>query len=509
MKKFAILSLFAGLFFVFASAGYAQSPKKILKAAEKAFGGKKNLENVTSREKKGLITRLKDGAEGEFVVQSAAPAFYREFYNFDGFEVETGFNGKSGWIRDSREGLRTFVGDESRDFQTLADFRNTLWLDYKQDKSKLISGGQTNIDGKRANVILMTTAKGVPVKLYFDARTNLLIREEIPSGDVMQTFDYADYRPVNGGVKEAFQMKITNGDDAYEIRFDQIELNKKIAETAFNFPNVSNEPLPDIAKLLGALQANQEEIENILDNYSYTQKIIKREISDKGRLRETETETFQLSFYKGYRIQRLTEKNGKPLTEEQQKDEDKEVQKRVAEIEKQIAKDEAKAVKQSADGTPNQESPRISIAEVLKASNLINPRRERLKGRDVIVFDFEPNPNFNFDNAKSFLKFFGKTAGVMWIDEKDKQVARIEAVLADSYKVGGGLLAKLRQGASFTLEQERVNDEIWLPSSVDINLSVRVLLFKNIAVNQVIKSYNYRKFNTEVKDATVDELKNP
>ncbi len=508
MKKFVVTFLFVGLCFVLAGEISAQSPQKILKAAEKVLGGKKNIEKVSSRQKKGLITRLKDGAEGNFMMQSAAPAFYNEFYDFDGFEVEAGFNGKSGWIRDSREGLKTFVGDESRDFQTLADFRNTLWLDYKQDKSKLTSGGQTIIDGNRLNVILLTTAKGVPIKLYFGAGTNLLLREEIPLGDTMQTFDYSDYRSVTG-VKEAFKVRITNGEDAYEIRFDQIEHNKQIAESEFNFPNTSNEPLPDIAKLLGELQANEDKFEEILENYSYTQKVISREISDKGQLRETESETNQLSFYKGYRIIRKIEKNGKPLTPEQQKDEDKEVEKRVAEIEKQIAKDEAKAVKQAATGTPDEESNRISIAEVLRASNLINPRRERLKGRDVIVFDFEPNPNFNFDKAKSFLKFFGKTAGVMWIDEQDKQVARIEAVLADSYKVGGGLLAKLRQGASFTLEQERVNDEIWLPSSVDINLSVRVLLFKNIAVNQVIKSYNYRKFNTEVKDATIDEIKIP
>lgn len=508
MKKIVISSLFIGLFFTFAPAFYAQSPKKILKEAEKALGGKKNLERVTSREKKGLITRLKDGAEGDFMLQSAAPAFYREFYDFGGFEVELGYNGKSGWMRDSREGLKTFVGVESRDFQTLADFRNTLWLDYKKDKSKLIGGGQANIDGKRTNIILLTTAKGVPVKLYFDAATNLLLREEIPLGDTLQIFDYADYRTVSG-VKEAFQVKITSGEDSYEVRFDQIEHNKQIAETVFDFPNISGEPLPDIATLLQELQAKEDKVEAILENYSYTQKTIKREISDKGRLRETESETYKLTFYKGYRIQRLIEKNDKPLTEQQQKDEDKEVQKRVAEIEKKIAKQEARTVQQSGAGTPDEEGRRISIAEVLRASNLINPRRERLKGRDVIVFDFEPNPNFNFDNAKSFLKFFGKTAGVMWIDEQDKQVARIEAVLADSYKVGGGVLAKLRQGASFTLEQERVNDEIWLPSAVDINLSLRVLLFKNIAVNQVIKSYDYRKFSTEVKDATIDEIKTP
>jgi len=145
---------------------------------------------------------------------------------------------------------------------------------------------------------------------------------------------------------------------------------------------------------------------------------------------------------------------------------------------------------------------------VLRASNLLNPRRERYKGRDVIVFDFEPNTSFDYKNARSILKFFGKTAGVMWIDERDKQVARLDAVLFDSYKVGGGILANLKKGASFTLEQERINDEIWLPSIADINLDLRVLLVKGFNVNQVIRSYNYKKFQTEVEDATVNPNKN-
>ena len=222
-----------------------------------------------------------------------------------------------------------------------------------------------------------------------------------------------------------------------------------------------------------------------------------------GVLRDVDSETFQLSFYKGNRIRRLVEKNGKPLSENDQKDEDKAVANRVENIEKDIAK----AEKKGESGPPSENGQRVSIAEVLRASKLINPRRERFRGRDVIVFDFEPNPNFDYKNAKSMLKFFGKTAGVMWIDENDKQVARLEAYLSDSFNVGGGVLAKLRKGATFVLEQERVNDEIWLPSTADINLSVRVLLVKGINVNQVVKSYDYRKFATEVKDASVDGSK--
>jgi hypothetical protein len=95
----------------------------------------------------------------------------------------------------------------------------------------------------------------------------------------------------------------------------------------------------------------------------------------------------------------------------------------------------------------------------------------------------------------------------MWIDEMDKQIARIEAVLAQSLSIGAGVLAKLKKGATFTMEKERVGDEIWLPSLAEIDLSVRVLLVKGINLNQVIRYSDYRRFETEVKDAKVDEKK--
>jgi len=486
----------------------AQSPSKTLKQANKALGGEKVLQTVRSWQKTGKITRLKDNASGSFEMQTAQPNFYNSSFDLNGFETETGYNGKSGWMRDSRDGLRTLTGEASRDFAAEANFRNARWLDYKKQKAKVTSGGKANLDGKAANVLTLTTAKGVSIKMYFDQTNGLLIREEIPAGDLIKTFDYSDYRAVDG-VNEPFAIKVKIGEDAYEIKLEQIAHNEQIAKTNFDFPKISGEPLPDIPQLLGELQKNEDRIDEILEDYSYTQKSIKRELGKDGILRETESETFQLSFYKGNRIRRLIEKNGKPLTEKDQTDEDKNVQKRVAEIEKVLAKKAARTVSQAANGTPEENNQRISTAEVLRASRLVNPRRERFRGRDVVVFDFEPNPDFDFKNAKSFLKFFGKTAGVMWIDEQDKQVARLEAVLFDDFKIGGGFLANLKKGASFALEQERVNDEIWLPSVADINLSVKVLLVKGINVNQILKSYNYRKFKTEVKDSKVDELKNP
>ncbi|MGH9946662.1 MAG: hypothetical protein ACRD6X_05625 [Pyrinomonadaceae bacterium] len=370
----------------------------------------------------------------------------------------------------------------------------------KKTRAKITFGGAASLNGKTASVVILATAKNAAIKLYFDRASGLLVRDETPFGDKVRTTDYTDFRKVSG-ILLPFKMTIKTGDEVLDVNLNEIQINPRTDVAVFDFPKISGKPLPDIRKLLAELQTNEDKVEEILDTYSYIQKQTNREIGKDGAMRETSSETNQLSFYKGNRIRRLIEKNGKPLSEKDQAKEDREVQKRVEEIEKKIAEKEAKPE----SGPPNEPSRRVSIAEVLRASRLINPRRERLRGRDVIVFDFEPNPDFDYDNAKSMLKFFGKTAGVMWIDEKDKQVARLEAFLSDNYNIGGGVLAKLRKGASFVIEQERVNDEIWLPAVADINMSIRVLLVKGIDINAVVRSYDYKKFATEVEGAKVVE----
>ena len=132
---------------------------------------------------------------------------------------------------------------------------------------------------------------------------------------------------------------------------------------------------------------------------------------------------------------------------------------------------------------------------MLRASKLVNPRRERFRSRDVIVFDFEPLPGYK--PQKNYEKLFGKMAGAIWIDPIDKQVARVEARLVEAYKIGGGVLASLKVGANFTIEQERVNQEIWLPTRAEINLGVRVLLVKGININHTITYGDYKRFSVE------------
>lgn len=484
----------------------AQSPDKILKNALKAMGGERAVRKITSTRASGRITRLGDDATGSFELQTLQPNFYTFSFDLNGVKTAVGYNGKSGWGRNSKTGLRTLTGVDSRDVQVESNYRNNLWLNYKKEKSKIIYGGKSNINGKSADLVTLTTPKGVTIKMYFDTASGLLIRDEIPAGDSKHTFDYSDFRSVDGTL-QPFTILFTRGNEKHEIKLDSVVHNAQLARSAFDFPKLATEALPDIPTLLKELQANQDRLDTVLDNYTYTQEITARELGKDGTLIVKKSETFHISFYKGKRVRRLIAKNGKPLSPEEQAKVDKNIEKQLIGLENKAAKKEARVAATSSDEEPEDEQKRISLAELLRASILINPRYEQFHGRDVIVFDFEPNPDFDFKKVKSILKFFGKTAGVIWIDAQDKQVARLEAVLADNFKVGGLLMANMKKGAAFTIENSRINNEIWLPSQIDLNLSVKVLLVKGISINQISKYSDYRKFSTEVEEPQVEDIK--
>ncbi|HKC87372.1 MAG TPA: hypothetical protein VKG02_15410 [Blastocatellia bacterium] len=501
----AISIIFAALY---ATSASAQSPDKIIRQAVKAMTngkGERALREIRSWEVKGTITNTKDGSTGGYRAYAMQPNLYARAFDLGGLEVSMGYNGKSAWTRDSRDGLRTLTGAASRDFQTEARYRNARWLDYRKEKSKLAFGGQAQINGKPANTVVLTTLKNVKIKLYFDAASGLLAREEAPAGEVTRVFDYSDFRPV-GDVMEPHVITITEGDERYEVKLDQIVHDPRLDRAAFEFPKISNEPLPDIPALLNDVGKNEDEIDRLLEKYTFTEVVTSRELDSNGQMRSKETETYDLTFYKGKRIRRLVAKDGKPLSPKDEAEEQKRVEKRIREIEKHEA-EKAKQTGNEPDfdhDDSGHRGQRLTIADVLRASKLTNPRRERFRGRDVIVFDFEPLPGYK--PQKNYEKVFGKMAGAIWIDPTDKQVARAEARLIEAYKIGGGMLASLKEGANFVIEQDRVNQEIWLPTRAEINVVARVLLVKGFNINETITYGDYKRFNVE---ADKEKLKDP
>ena len=189
------------------------------------------------------------------------------------------------------------------------------------------------------------------------------------------------------------------------------------------------------------------------------------------------------------------QKDGKPLSEEEQKKENEKSKKRIEELQRHDAKKEAKEEKDEEQGKEEKNEGDPGIEVFLRACRFVNPRRERFRGQDMLVFDFEPNPEFKPHKLEE--RVAQKLAGVVWIDEKALSVARLEAYFVGDMKIGGGLLANVQRGTSFVFEQAFVNNEVWLPTYEEAHVGARVLLLKGFKVNEVTRYSDYQRFNVQ------------
>jgi hypothetical protein len=481
------LSAFGGI-----STATGQGPGKIVEQYVKAAGGGGTLSKIQTLTIEGTFT-TEDGKSGTYTFDTKLPnRYYSELLLGDKNLIEA-YNGKSAWRKNAAGEIGTLVGPEGMQLEAAAQLYNSRLINPKKNKIALAFAGHAQVRGKDALQLELTTATGVKRQMFFDPQTHLIAKEAAMVGGIEEEILYDDYRTVDG-VKLPHKIELHRGSDKYDIGVTRAAVNGTIGERVFDFPKKSQVQLPDLKALFKEIDENQKAIDKIKENYTGTRVEEETEFESDGRVRKRETREDTFFYLSGEEISTLVKKDGKPLGVEEQKKENERTQKRIEEIQKRQAKKEAKDEKAKEEGKNNaSDDPGIEV--FLRACQFVNPRRERFRGQDVLVFDFEPNPEFK--PHKLVEKLAQKLAGVVWIDEKAHDVARLEAYFVGDMKIGGGLLANLQKGTSFVLEQAYVNNEVWLPTYEEAHVGVRVLLVKGFKVNEVTRYSDYKKFNVE------------
>lgn len=482
------------------SSAFAQSAEKIIDQHIKAVGGKKALKSITSVRIVGEAQpdSAAGGGQGPaFVWQMKAPSFTH---------LETGdfveaFNGRSAWREDAAGGLRTLTGREQLRTRAAAFFRNDRFLNYKKDKTRVQLAGRDTVAGRATNAVLLTTRTGLQRKLWFDAQTHLLVQEESEREDGPEQILYSDYRAV-GGVQEPHRILYRRAGRTHDIRVRTVTHNAALDSALFDFPRRDAAPLPDVGELLIEVQKNQKLVDDLQDKYTYNVTETNIAVDGKGNVRQKSERNYEVFYVDGNSYWKLAGKDGKPLSESDARKEQEKVEKYLRDHEEQKKKDAKEKAKDKAR-KKSEDDDDVNIAAFLRISQLVNPRRERFRGQQVIVFDFEPRPGYKPRGRSESLVH--KLAGTIWIDEGARQVARLEARMMDSFRVGGGLLASVGRGSAIVLEQELLHNEVWLPSYAEMNLSARVLLVAGVKVNRLLRFSNYQRFHVE----STSEIKPP
>lgn len=253
-------------------------------------------------------------------------------------------------------------------------------------------------------------------------------------------------------------------------------------------------PVPKAKEVLPRLRGNQKEIEALTRNYICTKDVIVEKLDKNGRVKDTERKRYETFFVENVPVDRLVEKDGKPLSDSDQRKEEERVQKRIKEIGERRAKMEKKSAE--GNGDEDEDDAQVSLVRVLDSQNFSDGRRITINGRELYAYDFKPNPDFKPKTKEE--KIAHKLAGTLAIDPQALQIVRAELRLLEAFRFGAGILGSVKEGTQFVIEQQRINNEIWLPRTVNVDLAARVV-FAGVRQRITNEYSNYRKFRSESK----------
>jgi hypothetical protein len=415
--------------------------------------------------------------------------YYSEMLAGDHGWIEA-FNGKSAWRETARGENGTLVGPEGLQVEAAARFYNTRLMNPKKNRLVVTYVGAAQVRGREAAEIEVTSPAGAKRQVFFDAQTHLIVKETALVGGIQQEILYDDYRPVNG-IQVPYAIELRRGADDFTIVVSRAAINERVGERTFDFPKKAQVVLPDLKELFIKIDNNQKAIDKMKENYAGTKVETTFEYEGSGKPKPPEVKESTFFYLDGDEVSTLVKKDGKLLSDDEKKKEEARVLKQIEELEKRADKKEKKDEKDHAEGKDDDEE--VSMETFLRACQFVNPRRERFRGAEVLVFDFEPNVEFKPRTMME--KIITKLGGVIWIDEKALDVARLDAFFVGDVKIAGGLLANVEKGTRIILEQEFVNNEVWLPTYQEVHVDVRFLMVKGIRADESTRYSDYKKFN--------------
>lgn len=472
----------------------AQNAARIVDEYVKAAGGARAISRIQALAIEGTFSSAANGKSGTFTLAAKSPnRYYSELVAGDKSWIEA-YSDNSAWHEDAAGEVATAIGLESSKLEAAAQYYNARLLNLKKNKIALLLVGHAQVHGKGAWQIEVTAANGTKRQVYFDIATHLIAQEEATTGGVEETIAYGDYRSVDG-VKLPYQIELQRGDDTYQIAVTRVEVNGVLEERVFDFPTKSQMQLPDMQALFKRIHDNQKALQKIREDYAGTRTEEETEYDSSEKVKKVETKRYTFFYLGGEEVSTLVQKDGKALTEEEQKKENEKTGKRIEELQKHEAKKEAKQERDKEQGKEEKDNDHPGLEVFLRACRFLNPRRERFRGREVLVFDFEPNPGFQPHRLEE--KVVQKLAGVVWIDESALNVARLEAHFVGDMKIGGGLLATVQKGTNLIIEQAFIKNEVWLPTYEEAHVGARVLMLKGLKLSEVTRYSDYEKFNVE------------
>ncbi|MGC0773379.1 MAG: hypothetical protein WB543_10620, partial [Candidatus Acidiferrum sp.] len=298
MRRTAYLIPVILCFAVSAGILQAQDPVRIVNQYVKAAGGGKVLSKIRTMALEGTFTNAVDGKPGTYTFDTKLPNRYYSELVLDGKNLIEAYNGKSAWHETPGGELSTLLGQQGQQLEAASLYYNSRLLNLKKNKLALAFIGHTQVRGKDALQLELTTPAKIRRELFFDPQSHLLVKESAPVAGLDEEILYDDYRTVDG-VKLPFKIELHRGPDTYSINITRASINETVGERTFDFPIKSQVKLPDLKALFKEIDENQKVADKIRENYAGTRVEEETDLEKDGKVKKTEVSEYTFFYLNG------------------------------------------------------------------------------------------------------------------------------------------------------------------------------------------------------------------
>ena len=253
---------------------------------------------------------------------------------------------------------------------------------------------------------------------------------------------------------------------------------------------------PDVREIVLKALLKDSRNDARLRDYTYLEHIEERQ----PRSGAASSRTYEVLHLYGRPFRVLVARDGKPLTPKESGKEKERLAKATAERRRESPQQRAKRESQY---LKNRLKERAFLREIPEAYHLRLTGTELMDGQEVWLVEAEPRPEYKPKDTRA--RILQKFKGKMWIEKSESQVVRVEAEAIDTASFGW-VLARLNKGSRFEFRLTRLNDGIWVPRRVFVQVNARLALLKSYNAERTIIYRDYRRFQTDSRVVSTAEM---
>ncbi len=229
------------------------------------------------------------------------------------------------------------------------------------------------------------------------------------------------------------------------------------------------------ASLIPRMVANQQATMKRLLEVCFRQRILEEKLHGDDRIKAQEEREELVCHLDGVPLYRRLAINGQPTGESE------------TDPWPEIRKDD-KWQKQVQRSAKRRQRLQEMIGEVRKAMDFTRLGERMVEGRRTVLYRLTPKPGYRSKSrATELLKH---VTALSWIDTEFAQVVRLQAQVTSDFNVWGGLLLKVRRGATMEVRQKLI-DGVWLPYFAEERWQARIGLIKHRGYHQRVERTDF------------------